>query len=102
MYNVCRKWVCAECGCAAVTVCVVLWCRLVVWGVLWVVERVWGVSVTASGWRIMGVNTLSLRSKTFELVGVAVGVAVGWVKYKHVHVHCLRPYSMLCSVFKVM
>ena len=32
------------------------------------VDRVWGVRVGVGGWRLMGFDTLSLRSSTYELV----------------------------------
>ena len=46
-------------------------CRVFLWGVVWVVEKVCGVRVGVGGWRLMGFDSLSLRSHTYELVSTS-------------------------------
>ena len=51
--------------------CCVAVCRVFLWGVVWVVEKVCGVRVGVGGWRLMGFDSLSLRSHTYELVSTS-------------------------------
>ena len=42
--------------------------RLCVWGVFWFVERVWGVAISASGWRFGKLESLTVKTKNLEVV----------------------------------
>ncbi len=52
--------------------CIFFFChaRLLVWGVFYLVDRFLGLSVTVSGWRIGGFESLQIKYQRLELVGM--------------------------------
>ena len=49
--------------------------RLVVWGMFWLIKRLYGVAVNISGWSLFlpGFKTLTLRTANLELVSAKEG-----------------------------
>ena len=42
--------------------------RVLVWAVCWLLKRLLGVSLAVSGWRLGGVDTVTLQSSSTEVV----------------------------------
>lgn len=47
--------------------------RVIIWGLFWLVQRLYGVAVTISGWSLFlpGFKTLTLRTTNLELVSAS-------------------------------
>ncbi len=58
--------------------------RLIVWVVFWLVERVWGVAISASGWGLLAVESVTFKSLNLELVQTAVTLSnlYYWYSYR--------------------
>lgn len=47
-------------------------CRLLIWVVFWLVERLSGVAISSSGWGLMRVESVTFKSTNLDLVHVCM------------------------------
>ena len=45
-----------------------MYSRVCVWGMFWLVERVWGVAISASGWWFGRLESVTLKTHNLEVV----------------------------------